>query len=170
MAGRVRSTLRRVIDHLSALTPSLTVPEAVGLGIVAAAFVFFGGAGGALAAAAVVGFWLAFPVEYAFAAGQIGLVAVAPDQVGLPLLVTGEAGLGLVVAGSLRKAGSTSAQAVGWLLAAAGLGFGILIAVTAEIALWQTAVVLLAVCTATAYGLHRHELVRLGLATGERNQ
>lgn len=168
MSTRVRSAGREAVGWLVGVTPSPSVPELLGLAVAATSLGYFGGRVGWLAAAAVVGVWVVLPVEYVFTAGQVALVVVAPDRVGLELLLAVEAGLYLLIADSVRKVATSSASNAVWLLAAVGLSAGVWVTVTGGADLWQVALALWVGVAVAAYGLHRHELVSLGLTEGGR--
>jgi hypothetical protein len=168
MLGRVRSSVRQAVERSTELVPSTSLPELVGLGVAVTAFVSLGGPAGVFVAAALVGVWFVLPVEYVFAAGQVCLLVVAPEPVGLELLLAVEAGLGVLVAGSLREAAASWRPPVVWVLAAVGLGGGVVATAANGTDLWQVALVLWVALAVAAYGLYRHELVTLGLTEGER--
>lgn len=136
-----------------------------GLGVVAATvgLVLAGGVWGVLAGFAVALAWYVLPATYAFAVGQILVVAVLSAEVPLVATVIGEAGLLAVLAGSLtttdEPARTVAALAVA-TLALGAVGWGVL---RSGRPLWIVAVAIAVVATTTAYGLHRYERVRLGL-------
>ena len=167
MLGSVRSSL----ETDAGLSPWLSTGlEYVGVGLAASALVLGGGMSGRLAAVGLVVAWLALPVEYAFATGHVALAVIGIDSVALGPLLAVEAGLVLLVGGSLWVTdGSWSASAT-WLLAYVALGGGVWYVAVESGEVWYAVVLLWAVVAATAYGLHRHELVTLGLTEGEHHR
>lgn len=168
MLGRVRSVLEPGRDAGPSSWPS-TALEYVGVGLAASALVLGGGVSGIIAAAALVFAWVAFPVEYAFATGQIALVVgTGPTALG-PLLGV-EAGLVLLVAGSLWTTDASPAASAAWVVAYAGLGGGVWYVASEGGRLWYAAVGLWVVTAVGAYGLHRHERVTFETTEGGHHQ
>lgn len=147
-----------------------------GLGLVAAA-----GLSG-VAAAAVLGIaWLLLAPTYAFAVGQVAVVAFAAgggpfgaaagllggassvEVVGIVIAEVGLFGLLLAPATALANPRGPVALAVGW-----ALGGGALAWISAEsgLAPWLAGLVLLGATGLAAYVLHRYQIVALGLAEG----
>lgn len=109
-----------------------------------------------------LGIWLVSPV-YAFAIAQLGLLLVVPDSISIGELVILESGLGtLLFAGMLDEFESRRSIGV-FLLGAVGLGGTAVAAGPSAIALWQSVLAVLGVFAFLSYGLHRYELVELGL-------
>ncbi|MFC6716034.1 hypothetical protein ACFQGT_17740 [Natrialbaceae archaeon GCM10025810] len=152
------------------------VPPAVGrdratlaaVVVLVAGFAAAAGPIGALAglATAVVGFLLGPP--YAFAIGHIALVALFPDGIEPRAFALVEIGfVAVLIAPAWRTAspGRVAAVAVGSALALAGVAWAVVDGRSVALA----AGALLVTFALTAYGLHRLELVRLGLVTDETN-
>ena len=167
MSGAARSLLGRGREPGSTARPAAAV-KLVGVAAAAAALVLFGRELSLVAAATLVFVWVVLPVEYALAAGHVALVTVSPDPTGLRLVVGAQAGLGVLLVGALWTAAASPTAAVGWVVAYAGLAGGIWYA-AAEGGVWLAAALLWVVLAVGAYGLHRHELVTLGLTDGGRN-
>ncbi|MDS0300299.1 hypothetical protein NDI76_16250 [Halogeometricum sp. S1BR25-6] len=144
--------------------------ELAGVGIAAAVFVLFGELVGLLAAATLVIIWVVFPVEYAIAAGQVGIVSVAAAPLPLTVLVGVEAGLTLLLAGALVTAAASLTASAAWLLAYVGVAGGIWYVVGGPWQVWHVAVLLWAVVAVGGYALHRYELVSLGLTEGDHHR
>ncbi|WP_435181708.1 hypothetical protein [Halorussus sp. AFM4] len=134
--------------------------------VAAAAFVWVAGVRGALASLAVLAAWYALDETYAFAAGQVGVVAFLGDA-SLPALAVAEVGLfGLLLvpltAGAGR--GRRVAAAVAWIAlggVAAWASAGRLLELPVA------AGALLAATGLAAFGLHRYQRVELGGVAGE---
>ena len=110
------------------------------------------------------------PVEYALATGHVGLVVVVSESAATGLLVGLEAGLGLVLAGALWTAATSPTEIAAWLLVYAGLVGSIWYLGIERGQIWVAVVLLWVVLALSVYGLHRHELVTLGLTGGDHDQ
>lgn len=137
--------------------------------LAAGALVLFAGAPGIAAAAAVLATWFALPATYAFALGNVALVALvgSSDLVRLAVVEAGLVVALLAPAGRLDGPGRPVALALGGVAAGAGLAWA------ASRGALGTATAGLAVVAATGlggYGLHRYQLAALGHAGdgGER--
>ncbi|WP_226042376.1 hypothetical protein [Natrinema sp. DC36] len=140
-------------------------PTGVTLAALVVAFGVVAGPLGLLAGlvTALVGYVLGPP--YALAAGHVALVAVVPEGSALSVVVLVEAAFVLVLLVPLRRGaspGRTALVAVTSALVLAGAAW--LVLDTQSIGLAATAVLVL--LGIGAYGLHRFELVRLGLVPG----
>lgn len=156
----------RLRDRISA-SRSSAVTELPGLAIAVSALTVFAGRAGILAGAVVIGFWVVLPVEYAFGAGQVALVAVTPGIAGPELLLGVEAGLAMLVVGSLHEASIRPRVIIGWLSAYAAVGTTILfVAATNIIPVLHSAVAVWVI--AVAYELYRYDPVTLGLTGAEQ--
>ncbi|MFB6130400.1 MAG: hypothetical protein ABEJ28_06230 [Salinigranum sp.] len=144
------------------------------MGVAGVGFVLLGGLGGALGAAAVALAWYFLPVEYAFVAGQVVLAAlVAPGGVPTaapvgPVPIVGvEAALWALLAASLWDVAGTPRATVVFGVLSAAAGGGAWVAAASGTATWAVAGALVCAFAVAAYGLHRYELVALGLVEGE---
>jgi hypothetical protein len=169
----------------SAVTPSRPNPTgdrswlgALGVLLVTAALGIAVGPAGLLVGAALAVAWYLFPAPYGFALAVLALVAFVPAALSLPALspaalapvgvATATAGLAVVgplclllapdaaIGGPARVAATTGALA-------GGLGAIAWVGRRSTDALWPGAVVLLGTGALAAYGLHRYELLRVGL-------
>lgn len=138
---------------------------------------------GALASAAVLGvaagipgvvagvvlwlssFWLR-PI-FVFAAGQFALLALFPEGVPLGRLVLAEAGLLGTLAGSVVRTPDPSRTVAVTLAAFLGLGALLRAGRLWGDAVWISGALLIGSVAIVSYGLHRYELVLMGLAGGE---
>ena len=134
--------------------------------VAAGAFVGFAGAPGVLAALAVLAAWYAFDEVYAFAVGQVGVVAFLGDAspVALGVAEAGLFGLLLVPLTASVGVGRTVAVAVGWT--AVG-GLAAWASAERTVGLPVAAGALLAATALAAFGLHRYQRVELGGVAGE---
>ncbi|WP_255170530.1 hypothetical protein [Natrononativus amylolyticus] len=117
---------------------------------------------GALAGIVAVVLWATLGAPYAVAGGTVALVAAVPD--GLDPISVGLVGAGFLAV-LLAPAVHTPAPgrfAAVTVASALGLG-GLAWAVARAGPLWLAGAVLLGALATAAYGLHRYELVRLGL-------
>lgn len=121
-----------------------------------------GGAPGALAGLAALAVWVALGAPYAVAGGTIALAAAVLDGLApLSVALVGAGFLAVVLAPAVRTPAPGRFAAV-TLASALGLG-GVAWAVARVAPLWVAAAALLGALGLAAYGLHRYELVRLGL-------
>lgn len=143
--------------------------------LAAGALVAFAGVPGILAGLAVAVGWYLAGGPVAFAVGQVA-VAVLLSGGGLAPLAVAEAGLfGVLFApesesepgrqrfGRFRQPGLSAVFAVGWVVVAVALAW---LSARSAVGLGVATVALSAAIGATAYGLHRYQLVALGLAEG----
>ncbi|WP_135825295.1 hypothetical protein [Halorussus ruber] len=127
---------------------------------------------------AVVASWLLLAPTSAFALGHVALAAVLPANAlasGVPLeLLAVEVGLvGMLLASATRRgvdAGGSVALAVGVVLAwTFGGGALAWIAARSGLDLWLAGALVVGASGLAAYGLHRYQLVSLGLV-GETDE
>jgi len=125
-------------------------------------FAVAGGLPGIAAAVALAGSWYALPTPYAVAVGHLLLAVLLPEDPGLLALVLAELGLLGVLAAAAPLRDET--------LSFAGrlVGCGVPLSAVAAIGflvggLPAAALSLVAAALALGYGLHRYELLRLGL-------
>lgn len=161
MSGSRRSLIERVPTATDGQSRTLTVSEILGLTVIALVFGYFGGTPGAIVAAVLVSVRTVLSPEYVFAAGQVGLVAVAPEEL---IAVLGiQAGLALLLVGSFLAIDAGYILLVVWGSLFASIGAIVLLVVVTDTAqIWQVGAVLWVVTAAFAYGLHRHEQIMLG--------
>ncbi|THE64444.1 hypothetical protein D8Y22_12425 [Salinadaptatus halalkaliphilus] len=138
------------------------------VGLLVVAFAGVAGLSGGLAGVAIAAIWYGFGIPYAIAVGYVLLLGLFPD--GIDPVSFGITGGVMVVFVCSAATGSRS-----WLRI---LGFALtMIAVLGGLAWWLLTVWTLwiaaggglAVLGLLAYGLHRYELVRLGLVSDERS-
>lgn len=134
--------------------------------LAAGAFVAFAGLRGGVAALAVLAAWLALDETYAFAVGQVGVVAFLGDAsaIALGLAEVGLFGLLLVPLTAAVGLGRTVGVAVGWT--AVG-GLAAWAAAERLIGIPVAAAVVLAATALAAFALHRYQRVELGGVAGE---
>lgn len=121
---------------------------------------------GAASAAVIALVWFVFPVVYTIALGHILVAALTVDGFSTIAIVIAELGLFgilLTAAPTLYDRGTVTSMTV-FMLGLFVFTFGIAF-VTSE-ALWIGALALLVVGAIAAYGMHRYELVSLGLVEG----
>lgn len=140
-----------------------SVAGAAGALLAAGALAVTAGPLGVTVGVALLGAWAVFSVPYVLALGHLGLAVLFPDGPTLQALALVESGFLLVLGGPFLRRGADLRVAVAPFVAAAVL-FG---AVAAGLR-WldstaAAALVLAIVAGLLAYGLHRYELVRLGL-------
>ena len=145
-------------------TPSLI--GALGLLLTVAAFGLVAGIPGALASIALVPLWLLLPGIYVVAMGHVLIAAFVGDLSVVSVLAV-EVGLLFVLA----DAASQHARP-GSLISNTVFAAGVLVAMVALVlvfdgTIWIAAGVLLVALAAFAYGLHRYELVSLGVIHNE---
>lgn len=137
---------------------------------------------GVVAAAALVAAWVLLPASYAFALGQVALVALAPGGglLGVAVAEAGLLGVLLAPATTLPEPGPPVALAVAWALGGVALAWasaggtggtagtaGAGTVGAGVLAPWQAGFALIAVTALAAYGLHRYQLVSLGLVEAD---
>lgn len=121
---------------------------------------------GVLSAATIVFLWLVFPVVYTVALGHVLVVALTVGGFEPLAIITVELGLfGMILtaAPTLYDRGAVTSMTV-FLFGLFVFVFGI--AFVSSGALWIGALGLLGVGALASYGMHRYELVSLGLAEG----
>lgn len=168
MARPVRNWFRR---SLAGVVPKVgTTGSQRGPRNVVAGLVLLGIAGGLGAVTgvvwggvglALVALWYLVPVPIVVGIAQLVLLVHSPWH--LPTLAAFEAGLAVVL-----LAGATDGHQSLRTLVAATLSIGILVAVVLTgrwqaIGYWSVAGLLVAIAGVIAYGLHRYELVEMGL-------
>jgi len=132
------------------------------LALAGAGFVLVDGPAGALAAGALAVVWYALPLPYAVALGHLLLLALVPEGTGITIRLPAEAGLlGMLLSetptvGTPLRFGAAFLGTVAVLLGVAGAGF-------AAGGTGGAALALTLVAASLGYGLHRYELLRLGL-------
>lgn len=123
---------------------------------------------GALAGLAIAATWYGFGTPYAIAATAVLLVGLFPNGIDVFSFVLGTAGIVLLIlseAARTRRRIRTGAVALASIAVLGGVGWGALEAWSLWIAVSGTLVVLAFLC----YGLHRYELVVLGLVSDDRS-
>lgn len=121
---------------------------------------------GVAGAAAIALVWFLFPVVYTIALGHVLVAALSVDGFSTIAIVTAELGLfGILLTATpaLYDRGTVTSMTV-FMLGLLVFTFGIAF-VTSE-TLWIGALALLVVGAIAAYGMHRYELVSLGLVEG----
>lgn len=144
-----------------------TTPRTVAVRVLAAAaavgplYLVAGVPGAALGGGTVLALLLA--PAFGFAAGQLGLVVVLPPSA--PLLRVGLAQAGLFVAlfGATATARTSVADAVAYGVLAGVLGGLTWWGIRTGLPLWGVAAGLIGAVALVGYGVHRSELVALGL-------
>lgn len=145
-----------------------TASSLAGVLVAAVAFAGFGSSPGLIAAVTLLAAWLALPAEYVFAVGQVMIAAVVSGSVDPRLLVGAQTGLALLLAASIRDATNGARALVVWIALYAVAGLAVLSATRqGDFKIWQVALALWVVAVIAAYGLHRHEIVALGLTGGD---
>ena len=151
-----------VADRIRERFRSLTVPG-VGLALATPAALFaVAGPRGAAVGLFGAAIWLLAPV-YAFLVAQAGLLAVAPESLAITDLLALQGAVALLLLAELVTERVHAVTVLGFLALLAVLGGGATAAVAAAVEPWVVAVALLAGVGLLAYGLHRVELVALGL-------
>lgn len=123
---------------------------------------------GALAGLAIAATWYGFGTPYAIAAAAVLLVGLFPDGIDVFSFVLGTAAIVLLIlseAARTRRRIRTGAVTLVSIAVLGGVGWGAHEAWPLWIAVSGTLVVLALLC----YGLHRYELVVLGLVSGDRS-
>lgn len=107
----------------------------------------------------------ALPGEYAFASGHLGAAIVLPSDPGLVALCLLEISLWmLLVLESRSRRSALRLGAFGCGIATLSTVFGWTL-LSREPSLWTAGLAIAGVTAAALYGVHRYELVRLGIAT-----
>ena len=128
-----------------------------------------GGVVGVGLAVAFVVAWLFLPTVYSFVAGHVLALGTTASALSAVELLFIEVGLLAVLFGPLTRSETRARGTV----ARSTLGFAFVLATVVVVALalhdevWVSAVVLLLVAGFLTYGLHRYELLTLGLLTDE---
>lgn len=142
------------------------LPVMLMVAVLTVMFAFVVGPFGVLAGAVTAAIWYAFGIPYAVAGGHVTLVALFPDGIdGASLALIETAFVGLLLASLLQTinprqiAGTALGSALGlasipWLIRQSQPS-------------WIAAGVFLALFGVAMYGVHRYELVRLGLVPDE---
>ena len=122
------------------------------------------GPAGVLAGLVTAAVWYGLGVPYALAAGHVVLVAATPDRLAPSTIVLVELAFLPLLVASVRR--TPAPLVAGGVVLGAGAGLGALAwASYASRGPWIAALVLLGTIALVAYGVHRYELVRLGLVT-----
>lgn len=146
------------------LRRDVSLPEGVALVAVAVAFTYVGGlVGGALGVALVGARRLASPVTVYALGHVLGLVIAETPTLQEVAVLEAPLVLALLAAGVDREAPDAFAPAM--VVAVVGLALVAAGGLTTFDSLWQTAALGTLVVGLVAYGLHRYELVRLGLVS-----
>lgn len=130
--------------------------------LAASAFVLFAGALGITAAAVLLVVWYALPATYAFALGNVALAALvgSGNPIQLAVVEVGLLGVLLAPAGRLKAPGRPIVIAV----LGVAIGTGLAWAVSRGLLSFSVAgVAVVAMTGLGGYGLHRYQLVGLGL-------
>lgn len=143
-------------------TPGRDWPTGVSLALLVVAFGIVAGPLGVLAGitTAVVGYALGTP--YALAAGHVALVAAVPNGIDPLSFVIVEAAFVAVLLAPMRRTASPGRIALVAVISAIALAGTAWLVVDSQ-SIWVAATAVLALLAIGAYGLHRLELVRLGL-------
>ena len=147
------------------MTRTRTIPGGVAALAAAAVLAALGDLTGGLAGLALLATWYALGPASAFAAGQVGVVALAGDW-SLGVVGIGElAVFAVLLAPALPSARGRrfAVQTVVATVALGGVAYG---AHRAWETTWATALVLVAVAALVGYGLHRYELLGTGRVDG----
>ncbi|WP_331234076.1 hypothetical protein [Natronorarus salvus] len=153
-------------DRFPERTQTPTWIGSIALLATVSAFALVGGIQGGVAATALVPIWLLLPGIYVVAFGHILLAAFVGDLSVVSVLAV-EIGLLLLLADAAyahHRPGTLFANAV---FAAGGLVVVVAVILAGDGRLWITAGGLLFAFGAAAYGIHRYELVSLGVLTDE---
>lgn len=140
-------------EHIGGVAALLVVTAALG---------YVAGPLGVVAGLAVALVWWYLSTPYAIAAGHLALVAVTAGDFSLGFLLA-EAGFALLVASDATNR-RTGAVAIGLFSGLVLLTQGLY---TTTDELWLTAGGLTLAVAVLAYGLHRYELVRMGLVEAD---
>lgn len=141
-----------------------TLVGAIGLLVTVSAFAVVAGAEAAFVATTLVVVWLLLPSVYVVAAGHVLIAAYVPDSTVIEFLVV-EVGLLILLFEGIRTLPRPGALLSRSVFAAGGLSAVIAVVISLDGRLWVAVVGLLAALALTAYGIHRYELVRLGLVS-----
>lgn len=139
-------------------------PTILGLAVLTAVCAVVAGPIGAIAGVTTAVIWYGLGLPYAIAAGHV--VLAAGTDIGIAAIVAVELGFLAVVLASLVGHPSSRPAAGVALVSAVGL-IGAALLVSTFYALWLAAAIVLGGIALGAYGLHRYELVRLGLVADD---
>ncbi|WP_440771927.1 hypothetical protein [Natronorubrum sp. DTA28] len=123
---------------------------------------------GALAGLAIAATWYGFGTPYAIAASTVLLIGLFPDRIDVFSFVLGTAAMIVLIlseAARTRQRIRTGVVAIVSIAVLGGVGWGALEAWS----LWIAATATLVVLAFLSYGLHRYELVVLGLVSDDRS-
>jgi len=109
-----------------------------------------------------VGLWLLAPV-YAFVLAQLALLLVVPEWPGTRQLAVLEGGVALLLLAQLVHERVDRRSVAVFVATALILTGALAVGVGSEVPTWQLSVALLVALSLAAYGVHRYELVLLGL-------
>lgn len=138
------------------------------VGLLVVAFAGVAGLPGGLAGVATAVIWYGFGIPYAIAVGYVLLLGLFPD--GINLVSFGITGGVMAVFVCSAATGSRSwVRILGFALTMIAVLGGLVWWLFTVWTLWIAASGGLAVLGLLAYGLHRYELVRLGLVSDERS-
>lgn len=152
-----RTNASPVANALGALASTAVLGVAAGIpGVVAGVLLW------------LTSFWLR-PI-FVFAAGQFALLALFPEGVPLGRLVLVEAGLLGTLAGAVVRTSDPSRTVVATLLAFLGLGALVRVGRLWSDTVWIPGALLIASVMTLSYGLHRYELLLMGLVGGELDE
>ena len=141
---------------------------AVGVVVAGIGLVALAGLPGVVAAVLLAVAWILLPATYAFAVGQIALVALASDGalVGFAAVEVGLLGVLLAPATRLADPVPPVALAVAWVLAGVALAWASTGA-GAPLDPWLAGLALVTLTALAAYVVHRYQLVALGLVADD---
>lgn len=158
-------------DHAVGLTwpsqglhrPIPTLPGLAGILMVIGVLVGTTGSRGLAAGTVLVLAWFLLPAIYVVALGHILLLLAYPTGIPLPVLAGIETGFLLVLLAPARTADHARVTIAAGLLAFLGLtALAAAILLTTN-TLWLPAIAVVGATGLLAYGIHRYQLVRLGL-------
>ncbi|MFC6905761.1 hypothetical protein ACFQGH_11200 [Halalkalicoccus tibetensis] len=136
--------------------------------LAAVGFVFLSDPGllGTVSATLIVGAWFALPMVYTVALGHVLVAALTVDGFTTWAIVTVELGLGgmILLATPALYGRRTVVSMIVFMLGLFVFTFGIVYVTSSS--LWLGALALLIVGALASYGMHRYELVSLGLVEG----
>jgi hypothetical protein len=138
-----------------------SVPGGLAALAVAVVLAVLAGPPGAVAGAVVLASWYVLGSLYAFAVGQVAVVAFVGDWPVVYLAMSEAAAFAVLVAPDVATARGRR-LAVGTVLVSGLVGIVAYGAMVTWEMTWVTAVVLLGVAGVVVYGLHRYELVATG--------
>lgn len=129
-------------------------------------FVLVGGLAGVASALAVALVWLFLPAVYAVALGHVLLAALTVDGGTLLEFIVVGLGLFAVLLAPASRLYERETLVSVTVFAAGVLFFAFGIAFTTADVLWIASLALVVLWALAAYGIHRYELVTLGLVEG----